>query len=110
MNHIPPSLGSNALAVWRAWRELSAQPGENSRIEALSVGQGTYQWREGVLWRLWQVDRLPLCAQASKKEEDELWDGVRKGFVQIYLPAYKGLYKETVLHQSTGAAIPESEE
>ncbi len=108
--HVPPSLGSNALEVWRAWRDLTAQGGENGRIEALSVGMGTYQWREGKLWRLWKVERLPLREQVGKTEEDELWRGVCNGWVQVYLPACRGLYPERVLHQSTGQAIPESAE
>ena len=108
--HVPPSLGRNALAVWRKWRELTEEGGENARIEALSVGAGVYQWREGKLWKLTRAERIPFCAPVAVKEEDELWDALCKGWVQVYLPAYYSVYKERVLHQSTGTPMPESEE
>ena len=108
--HIPPSLGSTALQVWRKWRELTEQGGENARIEALNPGEGVYQWREGKVWKLWKVERLPVCAELTDAEGDTLFDCVRKGYVQVYLPAYRGLYKEIVLHQATGREMPESAE
>jgi hypothetical protein len=105
MSHIPPSLGTNALAVWRAWRELTEQGGDNARIECLNPGEGVYQWREGKVWRLWRVKRLPVCRELTDAEQDALFDCVRKGFCQVYLPACRGLYGEQVLHQATGREI-----
>ena len=105
-----PSMGSTAIAVWRAWRSLPWQ-GYSTYGNALGVGEFC-----------WQPDRSKpsghalhrvLDAIASRPatvtEEDEVWECLLSGALRIYTRR-NGVGVSTaplhILHKMTGSQIP----
>ncbi|ABM97099.1 hypothetical protein [Methylibium petroleiphilum] len=101
-----PSLGATAIEVWRAWKAEGYLAGTSVYASAVGLGELTFQ-NDG----LYRVVDAHLITKLSKDAEDEAWDALLKGQLQIYRRRNAPLSGAStaptqILHQATGRQIP----
>ena len=113
-SHSAPSLGSTPGEIYAAWRAYPTY-GFGVVVGHVLPGPGSYDWRDGQLWRVFPSTRRKI-ATARLATPDELaqvdW-AIRHGTLQIEIRPPSGVAVQNeakvatwVLHQATGRHLP----
>lgn len=109
-----PSLGSNALDVWRKWRGLGAEhyPGLTLLAQATTAPDlGEVFWHPSDTGRLCRYVDYPGYAEIGADNEDRIWAALAQGSLKIYRRRYAPLVGadepiKQLLHEATEDPIP----
>ena len=108
----PPSLGTTADEVWRAWR---AQPyvmgGACYAVITGASSVGEVTWQNDGLYRVMDADGS-RAKRLTNAQEDEVWEALVAGRLLIYrrrnsIGRQDSPKSKLVLHEAGGTPIPD---